>query len=305
MSTINFRKGVFISYSHRDRKWLDKLQTVLEPLVRSEGIDIWDDTRIQPGSDWRPQIAQAIAQARVAILLVSANFLASDFIVDEELPLIWEARKDGLTILWVAVSASLYDKTALKDIQAANDPSKPLDTLSRPQQQQALVDIAKKIDQAMTTNSAFTALKLADWLGPQVQAFQANQPEPTAIPAYGVQAVQRQGDAALRLESRGAQPQVLETITAADFEKLDAASLQLIRAYETEMEILSGRWSSLAAGRADADTRVRDAARAESALILRDLCANLNKVLDYLDFLGKHLQDHYGHIRYLCQGMGT
>jgi len=39
---------VFVSYSHRDKKWLERLQVHLKPLARAGNIDLWDDTRILP-----------------------------------------------------------------------------------------------------------------------------------------------------------------------------------------------------------------------------------------------------------------
>jgi TIR domain len=73
------RTKVFISYSHKDQEWLYRLQTHLKPLVR-EGLDCWDDTHIRPGDDWKQEIQNALDTAQIAVLLISANFFASDFI---------------------------------------------------------------------------------------------------------------------------------------------------------------------------------------------------------------------------------
>src|SRR3954451_7758039 len=53
--------------------------------------------------------------------------LASDFISNNELPTLLEERKQGLTVFWIPISAALYQRTALAQIQAASDPSLPLD----------------------------------------------------------------------------------------------------------------------------------------------------------------------------------
>src|SRR5579859_972186 len=88
---------VFISYDVEDVKHLDRLQTHLKPYVR-EGLQVWDNTQIQPGSLRRQEIEQALASAKVALLLVSADYLASDALVRKELtPLLSAAKQKGAT----------------------------------------------------------------------------------------------------------------------------------------------------------------------------------------------------------------
>ena len=152
-TTLIKRDQVFISYSHKDRRWLERLRTVLAPLVRQESIKVWADISIQPGANWQKELAHALSSAKVAVLLVTPNFLASDFIAKQELPpLLKAAEKEGLIILWVAVSTSLYDVTEIEPFQAINDPLRPLDLLSPPERNRVLTEIARKIKQSIDPN---------------------------------------------------------------------------------------------------------------------------------------------------------
>jgi hypothetical protein len=143
------RDQIFISYSHKDRKWVDRLLIVLRPSITSKNLSVWDDSKISTGEVWRDEIKKAISRARVAVLMVSPDFLASDFIAEHELlPLLDAARKEGLSVLWVAVRDSLYRQSALAGYQAANDPSKPLASLKGGVRDRELVQICDKITSA-------------------------------------------------------------------------------------------------------------------------------------------------------------
>lgn len=140
------RDKIFISYSHRDRKWLEMLQKMLYPLIRQEKISIWDDTQIQPGQQWRSQIEQALASASVAVLLVSPDFLASKFIREHELPpLLAAAESEGVIIFCIAVRSSYYEATDILRYQFAHDVKKPLAKLSVANREAELVEIVKRL----------------------------------------------------------------------------------------------------------------------------------------------------------------
>jgi hypothetical protein len=125
-AAANQREGVFISYSHKDAKWLERLGPHL-PQFEDETL-IWSDKDIHPGADWLGEIQRKLATVKVAVLLVSAQFLASRFIVRNELPpLLDAADKEGVIIIPVHISASRFDlKPELSRFQSANDPRTPL-----------------------------------------------------------------------------------------------------------------------------------------------------------------------------------
>ena len=96
--------SIFISYSHKDEAWKDRLVTHLSVLQQEGILDIWDDRRIGAGADWYQKIQEAITRASVAVLLVSADFLTSKFILSKEIPALLERRnKEGLRIYPVII----------------------------------------------------------------------------------------------------------------------------------------------------------------------------------------------------------
>jgi len=149
------RSKVLISYSQTDVRFLRQLQTHLKPYQREALMDYWDDTRIAAGADWREEIRQAIATAKVAVLLMSSDFLASDFIAENELPpLLAAAKEQGVTILPVLVQPCAYDVMGLSKFQAVrvpNIPFKSVSEMSAPQRNKLWVQVAKDIIRVLNT----------------------------------------------------------------------------------------------------------------------------------------------------------
>ncbi|WP_051772912.1 TIR domain-containing protein [Saccharothrix sp. NRRL B-16314] len=138
------RDQVFVCYSHQDAHWLGRLQVHLKPLR----LDVWSDRRIELGDDWQREITQALARARAALVLVSADALASDYINSEELPHLLAAAEDGgCRIIPVLVGPSLFHSTpSLSRFQGV--PAKStLSELPSHDGERVLADLAVKLSQ--------------------------------------------------------------------------------------------------------------------------------------------------------------
>ena len=84
---------VFISYSHKDREWKDKVVEPLRALERNGHFDVWADDQIGVGNDWKQKIKESIDSSNATVLLITNSFLNSDFINGKELPQIMKRKK--------------------------------------------------------------------------------------------------------------------------------------------------------------------------------------------------------------------
>ncbi len=144
------RDQVFISYSHRETEWMKRLMTSLKPRMRFGGISVWNDENIGVGDKWRDEINTALAKTRVAVLMVSTDFLASSFIMDKEVPVILKAAEKNLVrVVWVPLTFSAVKHTPINEYQAAGtpllSPNSPLNSLENAAQNQALEKVADQI----------------------------------------------------------------------------------------------------------------------------------------------------------------
>jgi tetratricopeptide (TPR) repeat protein len=110
---------VFISYSHKDEHWKDRLRPHLGVLEQQDRITIWDDRRIDAGAKWYNEIQQAMERAAVAVCLISSDYLASDFCVKEEIPYLLErCEQAGMVLIPLLVRPCLWKAVPwLKEIQ--------------------------------------------------------------------------------------------------------------------------------------------------------------------------------------------
>jgi len=144
---------LFISYSRADiyeTNWMDRLKMYLAPYRRSGQVDVWEDSRIEAGANWRQEIDEALDQAQAAILLVGPGFLASEFVMEQEVPaLLAKVEAGGLKLFPLITGFCGYNATPLEPYQAFNSPDKPLESLATAGQNKVLNELAKAVDQAL------------------------------------------------------------------------------------------------------------------------------------------------------------
>jgi TIR domain len=138
------RDKVFVSYSHLDKEHLTDIQRHFKPFLSQ--IDFWDDSKIQPGQKWKDEIKNAINQTKVAILLVSTDFLGSEFIATDELPpLLKAAEENGAVILILILKPCLFEEfDELNKFQALNPPSKPVIKMDYTEKEDLFVNLVRQ-----------------------------------------------------------------------------------------------------------------------------------------------------------------
>ncbi len=140
--------SIFISYSHADEAWKDRVVTQLRALESEGHFDVWEDRRIAVGDDWYPEIEKALNEASVAILLISAKFLTSRFIKGEEVPRLLKRRvEQRLRVIPLIVKPCVWQRISwLKGIQVHPKDGRPLSGGSDHEIEEDLTDLVTEVD---------------------------------------------------------------------------------------------------------------------------------------------------------------
>ncbi len=140
------RDLIFISYSHEDEELCLEFLKMVRPTAQKHGLKIWSDHEIPVGAIWRDEIEKALARTRIAVLLVSTDFLDSSFVQNNELPpLLKAADAEGARIFWIACRPCNVEDTEIGKFQGANKPSKPLAALKKVQREKELQRISQML----------------------------------------------------------------------------------------------------------------------------------------------------------------
>lgn len=119
---------IFISYSHEDEVLKKELLVMLRGIERKEIIEIWHDRKIEPGDIWEKEIKNAMENCDMGLLLISPDFIASEFIHKVELNKLLERRsKEGLLVVPIILRDCLWkDELGLGEILALPRNAKPV-----------------------------------------------------------------------------------------------------------------------------------------------------------------------------------
>jgi Flp pilus assembly protein TadD len=100
--------NIFFCYAHEDEPLLNKLKSHLRPLQRQGLIDVWRDRDISAGSEWEQEINQHLNSAQIILLLVSPDFMDSDYCYSIEMKRAIERHERGEALVIPVILRHVY-----------------------------------------------------------------------------------------------------------------------------------------------------------------------------------------------------
>ena len=169
---------IFCCYAHEDEPLLNKLKTHLRPLQRAGLIDVWHDRDISAGTDWEQQIKEQLNTAQIILLLVSPDFMDSDYSYDIEMQRAIERHERGeARVIPIILRPVDFEVTPFRKLQALPTDAKPVMSSSWQYHDEAFVNVTKgirKVVEEITTKpSPFS----------QTLPIEPSKLEPTETPA--------------------------------------------------------------------------------------------------------------------------
>jgi TIR domain len=122
---------LFISYSHVDQSLKNKLVKHLEPLKRLNLVETWHDGVLKPGDEWEEEISDQLENADIILLLVSIDFINSEFCYDVELERALERHSEGdAVVIPVILRSCHWQQTPFAKLQALPKEAKAINSWS-------------------------------------------------------------------------------------------------------------------------------------------------------------------------------
>jgi hypothetical protein len=124
--------AAFISYCHKNTKSLQEFRKYMQSLEEQGLIKFWHDGAIESSADWHQEIQGALRSCGEAILLVTEDFMASQYIAKSELTVLKERFEAGeIRVHWLHIEEAVYEHMWFAKIQALHAPNPPLLAMKR------------------------------------------------------------------------------------------------------------------------------------------------------------------------------
>jgi hypothetical protein len=145
-------RSVFISYSHKDERYRQELEISLTQLQRDNLVTVWHDRKILPGQEWGQEIDRNLESAEIVLLLVSPDFLASNYAYGREMLGAMERhRSRSATVVPIILRPSDWQHTPLSSLQALPSEGRPVSRWSN--RDQAWLDVVQGLRRLISGQS--------------------------------------------------------------------------------------------------------------------------------------------------------
>lgn len=142
---------IFFCYAHEDEPLLNKLKTHLKPLQRQGLIDVWHDRDISAGTEWEQEINEHLNSAQIILLMVSSDFMDSDYCYSIEMKRAIERHERGEARVIPVILRPAHWQVVLGKLQALPTDARPITDPNWYNLDRALYDVTEGIYKLVTT----------------------------------------------------------------------------------------------------------------------------------------------------------
>ncbi len=290
--------NIFVSYSRRDKKWLDYFLNHAKMLNRLDRISFWTDRDIKPSERWNEIISDAIDKSEIFIFIVTQNLIASDFVYNIELPKALKKQQEGLArVFWLLAEPADWKSTPFLEIQAANDLSKPLSQLDKATRDETMVEVVNKLRNMLTLSAVASGFDGIDMTTRSMESIISGNTQ-IEEETYGVSSSIEQDRETISFKSGG---NTISSISYNELAELPDEDHEFILSHEETMKANFSRYLAVRKRLDNGGGALEGEIRDEMTRISKRVCEDLFVILDFLTTIHQYrLEDHYGRYRYLC-----
>ena len=141
-------KKIFFSYSKSDRDYLDQLLKHLSPLARNNKIESWKDDEILPGEEWDDAIREELHAADIILLLVSSDFMATEYIWKVEIATAMQRHERGeARVIPIIIRRCSWESMPFSKLNGLPSKAKPVNSYS--DRDEAWLEVVKGIERVL------------------------------------------------------------------------------------------------------------------------------------------------------------
>jgi TIR domain/Trypsin-like peptidase domain len=145
---LSVGKSVFVSYSHKDERYRNGLDVALASLRHNGEISFWYDGKILPGQEWGREIDKNLENANIILLLVSFDFIASDYAYGEMKRALERHKSGSATVVPIIIRDCDWQNSPIRVLQALPKEGRPVKSWSN--RDKAWLDVTQGLRRIIT-----------------------------------------------------------------------------------------------------------------------------------------------------------